>query len=267
MIAAMPADVHRQADGAAADALCGVLVIDKPPGPTSMRAVSIIRRKAMGLARGERRAPGQTRPRVGHAGTLDPLAEGVLVVAIGRATKLVPRLMNTAKRYRTTIDLSAFTSTDDAEGEREEIDVPLEARPDRAQIERVLRESFTGEILQRPPAFSAMKVGGRRAYKLARAGEAVEIAARPVRIHSIDVIAYDWPLLTLAIHCGKGTYIRSIARDLGGALATGGYCAFLRRTAVGPFDESMAIALNDVPERLTARDLIPIERVMEMLEE
>jgi tRNA pseudouridine55 synthase len=226
--------------------LDGVLVIDKPPGLSSMAAVARIRRKAGGA-------------RTGHAGTLDPLATGVLVIAIGKATRIITQLMDTDKRYRTTIDLAAFTSTDDREGEREEVIV--EAPPTRGQIEDALRE-FTGRIMQRPPAYSAMKVGGQRAYKLARRGKAVQLAPREVVIHHIATVSYTWPMLEIDVHCAKGTYIRSLARDIGAALGTGGHCASLVRTAVGPFTIEQALALDDAPDPLKPPDLIPIDEAL-----
>jgi tRNA pseudouridine55 synthase len=228
----------------------GILVLDKPRGISSMTAVAVVRRRAGGA-------------RTGHAGTLDPLATGVLVLALGRATKVIDRLMATDKRYRTEIDLAAFTSTDDLEGERAE--VAVEVPPDEPRVRAVLGE-FVGEISQRPPAFSAVKVSGRRAYKLARAGETVELPPRPATIHAIDLVRYDWPILEIDVHCAKGVYIRSLARDIGVALGTGGHCVSLRRTAVGPFDEAMAIALDDVPEPLTEADLIPIDEALAMVE-
>ena len=229
--------------------LAGVMVIDKPEGPSSMRAVATVRRRAGGV-------------KTGHAGTLDPLATGILVLALGKATKWIDRLMATDKRYTTTIDLSAFTSTDDREGERREIVV--EQPPTRAMIEAVLPK-FKGTIMQRPPSFSAVKIEGRRAYKLARGGQEVEIPAREVTVHSINVLRYNWPELEIAIHCEKGVYVRSLARDIGLALGTGGHCLTLRRTAVGPFDESMAIRLDEVPEPVTQSDLIELDRVEALL--
>jgi tRNA pseudouridine55 synthase len=216
-----------------------------------MRAVAVVRARAGG-------------PRTGHAGTLDPLATGVLVVALGRATKSIDRFMDTDKRYRTRIDLSAFTTTDDREGERDEVTV--ESPPDPAAIRAALA-TLTGSIEQRPPAFSAVKIGGRRAYKLARRGEDVAPAPRVVAVHAIELAEYAWPFVTIDVHCGKGVYIRSLARDLGRALGTGGHCDTLRRTAVGPFTEAMAIALDDVPEPLVEADLIPLERALAMVGE
>ena len=216
-----------------------------------MTAVSVVRGKAGGA-------------RTGHAGTLDPLAGGVLVLALGRATKSIDRLMNTDKRYRTVIDLSAFTATDDLEGERAEVPVD---EPPTAEAVRAVLKRFTGPIRQRPPVFSAVKIVGRRAYKMARKGQAVDLPARPVLVHTIDLISYGWPQAELAIQCGKGFYVRSLARDLGEALGTGGHCAFIRRTAVGPFTEAMATRLDDVPQPLAEEHLISMETALRMVEE
>jgi tRNA pseudouridine55 synthase len=214
-----------------------------------MQVVAAVRRRAGGT-------------RTGHAGTLDPLATGVLVLALGRATKIINRLMATEKRYRTTIDLSAFTATDDLEGERREVVIPQ--RPGEADL-RLALDRFTGEFLQRPPAHSAIKIGGRRAYKLARRGEAPTIEPRPVMIHALDLVAFDWPLVELDLRCGKGLYVRALARDLGEALGTGGHCISIRRTAVGPFTLEPARPVDDLPETLTAGDLIPIERALALV--
>ena len=240
-----------QRSAAPAPDLHGVLVIDKPLGLSSMAVVARVRRKAGGA-------------RTGHAGTLDPLATGVLVIAIGKATRIINQLMNTDKRYRTTIDLSAFTSTDDREGERAE--VVVDSPPQREVVERALRR-FTGRIMQRPPAYSAMKVGGQRAYKLARRGREVDLPPREVHVHSIAITSFQWPLLEIEVHCEKGTYIRSLARDIGAALGTGGHCASLVRTAVGPFTLDCAMALDSVPEPLTPCNLIPVSEALAMIQE
>ncbi len=223
-------------------------MIDKPLRMTSMTAVSIVRRKAGGA-------------KTGHAGTLDPLATGVLVIAIGKATRSIDKLMATDKRYETVIDLSAFTTTDDLEGTRTQV---VAAPPTVEKVQATL-EQFKGEIMQQPPAFSAMKINGRRAYKMARKGEAVEIPARPVIVHSMQLVNYEWPRLELLIHCAKGFYVRSLARELGQALGTGGHCTLIRRTAVGPFTIDNALALVDVPPALSQEDLITVENAERML--
>ncbi len=227
----------------------GVIVIDKPKGITSMGAVAGVRRRAGGA-------------KTGHAGTLDPLATGVLVMALGKATKIIDKLMATEKRYHTVIDLSAFTATDDREGEREEVEV--DEPPSRADVGEALAH-FRGPIMQRPPAHSAVKIDGRRSYKLARQGEGPEPKAREVVMHSLELVSYDWPLVELSLHCGKGMYVRSLARDLGGVLATGGHCASIRRTAVGPFTIEEATKLDDVPEPLVEEHLISVEEALRMV--
>jgi len=215
-----------------------------------MRAVSIVRRLADGV-------------KTGHAGTLDPLATGVLVIAVGRATKLISRLMATDKRYRTEIDLSAFTTTDDAEAPRDEVDVP---RPPCADEVRAALETFVGTIQQRPPRFSAVKIGGRRAYKTARQGGEVEPEARPVTIHGIDLLRYQWPIVELDLHCAKGVYVRSLARDLGRLLKTGGYCRSIRRTAVGPFTLEQAVPVPGLPMTIEQDHLISPDEAIGILD-
>lgn len=230
--------------------LIGLLNVDKPLRISSMGVVSVVRGRACGA-------------RTGHAGTLDPLATGVLLVCIGKpATRAVDRFMRMSKRYLAEIDLSAFTSTDDAEGERTEV-APSDpvAAGDRVPSPRQIDEAitlWTGEVMQAPPAFSAIKVGGRRAYRMARGGDEVSLPPRPVQIHSIRVLAYDWPRLTIDVHCGKGTYIRSLARDLGRSLGVGGSLLALRRTAIGPYRIDDAVRLDEVPAPLLQRHLLPL---------
>lgn len=239
----------------AAEEPCGIIIIDKPAGPTSMDVVAIVRRKSS--------HGGKLRLRVGHAGTLDPLATGVLVVAVGRATKVIDRLMACDKRYETVIDLGAFTTTDDREGARQEIEP--RAVPTRAQIIGALA-GFEGAIRQRPPAFSAVKIAGQRAYDLARRGKAARAEPRQVHVHSIQVLEYQWPLLKLGIHCGKGFYVRGLARDLGQSLGTGGHCLEIRRTAVGPFETGMARQLDELPQHVSNSDLMSIEKALALTE-
>lgn len=215
-----------------------------------MGAVAIVRRKAGGV-------------RTGHAGTLDPLATGVLVIAVGgRATRHIAQVMATDKAYLTSIDLSAFSATDDLEGERTAVAVEQPPTMERVRAELA---RFVGSIRQRPPMYSAMKVGGRRAYKLARRGQPVHIEPRQVVVRSLELMRYEWPRVDLGIRCGKGFYVRSLARDLGQALGTGGHCAAIRRTAVGPFTLDMARRLDDLPEKLTSDDLMPIEAALAMI--
>ncbi|MEM6552235.1 MAG: tRNA pseudouridine(55) synthase TruB [Planctomycetota bacterium] len=227
----------------------GVLVVDKPVGVTSMDVVRRVRHSA-GFCK------------TGHAGTLDPLASGVLVCCLGRATSLIDGLMAGEKRYDASVDLSAFTTTDDAEGERRE--VVVSEPPTREQIESACA-GLTGTIMQRPPAYSAVHVDGQRAYAMARKGEAVELEARPVLVHSIEVVRYAYPELELRVACGKGVYIRSLARDLGASLGTGGSLSGLRRTAVMPFGMQQAVSWERCALPIGQADLIGLEALREMM--
>ena len=222
--------------------LHGLLVIDKPLGLSSMDVVRRVRRRAGHC-------------KTGHAGTLDPLATGVLICCLGNATKCVDQLMGMTKVYDTTIDLSAFTNTDDAEGEPQPVDV---ATPPTEQQVREALDQLTGSIQQTPPAYSAININGQRAYKLARKGEAVELPARIVRVDSIELRRYDWPTLELTITCGKGTYIRSLARQIGQILSTGGYLTALRRTAIGPYGIDQSVRIDDLPEPIMPENVLPI---------
>ncbi|MEX0742562.1 MAG: tRNA pseudouridine(55) synthase TruB, partial [Phycisphaeraceae bacterium] len=180
---------------------------------------------------------------------------GVLICCLGKATKAVDQLMGLTKIYQATVDLSAFTVTDDVEGEREEIAV------DHPPTEQAVRETLaelTGTIEQTPPIYSAMKVEGRRAYALARQGEDVKLKPRPVRIDAIDLQSYHFPRLKIVITCGKGTYIRSLARQIGHKLGTGGHLADLCRLAVGPYTLEQAVTLEDLPEPLNPEHLLPV---------
>jgi len=228
--------------------LNGLLVIDKPMDWTSM---DVVRRVRYAAGKGS----GRVKQKVGHAGTLDPLATGVLVMCLGKGTKLVEGLMGQVKVYETVIDLSAFTASDDAELPRQEVAVPTP--PTVAQIDAALAKQ-TGEIEQVPPDFSAVHVEGKRAYKAARQGEPLKLRPKQVRIDSIERLGYDWPRLELRITCGRGTYIRSIARDLGRLLGTGGYLTALRRTAVGDFTIDRAFAMDKLADGLDQHHLIPL---------
>ncbi len=206
----------------------GWVALDKPLGLSSAQATARVRR-ILDAAK------------AGHGGTLDPLATGVLPIALGEATKTVSWVMDGAKAYRFTVRWGEARNTDDSEGEIVETS---EARPDRTAIEAVL-DRFIGEIEQVPPAFSAIKIDGKRAYARARAGETVEVAPRMVRIDTLTLVGQpDSDLAVFEVTCGKGTYIRSLARDLAAALGTCGHVAELRRTRSGPFTEEGAISLE-----------------------
>lgn len=192
------------------------------------------------LYRLKKRFPGQ---KIGHAGTLDPLASGVLVVGIGRAaTKRLHAAELDEKEYVVEITFGQSSATDDAEGEK--TDWPVSQQPSREKVQAALA-GFVGTINQTPPAFSAIKRAGVPAYKLARRGQAVELEARPALIKEIELIGYDWPLLTLRVVTGRGVYIRSLARDIGAVLGVGGFVSQLERTRVGRFSRSEAMRIDD----------------------
>jgi tRNA pseudouridine55 synthase len=210
----------------------GLVVVDKPGGITSHDVVARVRRLA-----GTRK--------VGHAGTLDPLATGVLVLGVDRATRLLGHLTLTDKRYDATLRLGAATTTDDAEGA-----VVSEAATDHlteADVRAALATQV-GELQQVPTAVSAVKVDGKRAYERVRAGEEVELRPRRVTVHDLVVHAVDGPEVRISVHCSSGTYIRAIARDVGRLLGVGGHLTALRRTAVGPFGLDEARTLDDLAD-------------------
>lgn len=210
---------------------------------SSARAVSHVKRRL------------ERRTKIGHAGTLDPFATGVLLLLIGPATKLCERLMDEPKSYEAELKLGAYTATDDPESPEQPVADP--AIPDAARVRQVA-SGFVGTIMQTPPIYSAMKVGGRRAYDLARRGEAVRLEPRPVRIDAVEVVAYEWPRLIVRVRCGRGTYIRSLARDIGAQLETGAYLTALRRTAVGRFTVEDAVTLQHVEQHGVAELLVDL---------
>ncbi len=212
--------------------LHGWLILDKPVGQTSTDAVSAIKR----ITRANK---------VGHAGTLDPLASGILPIALGEATKTVSFVMDGRKIYRFSVRWGAETDTDDADGT---VQRSCDARPAAEEIEAAL-PVFTGSIEQVPPKYSALKIEGERAYDLAREGAAVDLAARPIEVHRLALVDIpDADHAVLEAECGKGTYVRALARDLGRALGCFGHVAALRRTRVGPFDENHVVALPRLME-------------------
>jgi len=214
----------------------GFVVIDKPIGLSSMDVVRRVRWSAS-------RARGVKKTKCGHAGTLDPLATGVVICCVGKATKEIDRFMGLTKRYVAEVDLSAFSTTEDREGERTEVE-PAHGIPTHDGVAAACA-SFVGESVEQvPPRFSAIHIDGKRAYELARAGEDVKMKPRFVRIDAVDLLDYAWPLATIDVICGKGTYIRSLGRDLGVALGTGGHLSALRRTAIGPFNVDAAFPLD-----------------------
>lgn len=209
----------------------GLLIVDKPKGPTSHDVVGM-GRKAVGIRK------------IGHTGTLDPMASGVLVLCIGKATRLAEYLTGHDKRYRATIAFGSATDTYDATGA---VTATSEVRPSTSALEAAL-DSFRGAISQRPPAYSALRASGKRAHQLAREGKPIELALRDVTIHSIDILNVSPERVELDICCSTGTYVRSIAYDLGLALGTQAHLASLRRTACGSFNEDQATAPKDLAD-------------------
>jgi tRNA pseudouridine55 synthase len=234
----------------------GWIVLDKPVGMTSTHAVSVIKRLFAAK-------------RAGHAGTLDPLASGCLPIALGEATKTVPFVVDSRKTYAFTIRWGEERDTDDAEGR---VAATSESRPDRAAIMALLPR-FTGTVMQVPPRFSAIKIDGERAYDLARDGETVELAPRPVDIHRLELLELPDPdHAVFAAECGKGTYVRAVARDLGRALGVFGHVSALRRQHVGPFGDPDMIPLEQIEalchraaagEGHLADTLLPIETALD----
>lgn len=211
----------------------GFLCINKTEGPTSRDVVNQVQR--------------QIRPsKVGHAGTLDPLATGVLVVAVGRSTKLVRYVQRMQKRYRAAFELGKTSDTEDVTGNVTEREVV--SRPILKEVESACKR-FVGDIVQRPPAYSALRVNGKRAYELARKGESFELAERKIAIHRIEILAYSYPSLQLDVHCGSGTYIRSLGRDLGDALGCGAVMSALARTAIGPYELTISKPVSELADR------------------
>jgi tRNA pseudouridine55 synthase len=211
-------------------ALFGILNVAKTAGPTSRDVVDQVERLV--------------RPaKAGHAGTLDPLASGVLVICVGQATRLIQYVQRMPKTYRAAFLLGKRSETDDVEAPLE--DVPQAISPSRAELDAALSH-FVGEISQRPPTHSAVKLAGQRAYKLARRGIEVQLLPRTVMIHRITVLRYAYPELSLEIECGSGTYIRALGRDLGEALGTGAVMSGLERTAIGKFLIEDALALDKI---------------------
>jgi len=213
--------------------MSGILNINKPVGPTSFDIVRTVRQ-------------GTGEKRVGHGGTLDPAASGVLVVLLGQAVRVSEYLMDLPKTYRAQIRLGVTTTTYDAEGE---VTSSCDPGVSREEVEDALRH-FVGDISQVPPAHSAVKVGGKRAYALARKGEAPELKARTVSVYRIELLQFDSQELEIEVECGRGTYIRSLAHDLGQALGCGAHLSGLTRTRIGPFAIEDALTMNELEARI-----------------
>lgn len=216
----------------------GILVIDKPKEWTSFDVVAKLRNK-LGVKK------------IGHTGTLDPMATGVLILCLGNATKKVQEMTGYDKEYVAEITLGATTSTDDAESEI--IFSPNAKKKSRSEIETALKE-FEGEIEQVPPQFSAKKVQGKRAYAMARKGQEFKLEPVKVKVHELELLGYKWPVVKLRVLSSKGFYVRSLARDLGKILGVGGYLSALQRTKVGPYTIKQATTI----EEASAESVLPI---------
>lgn len=228
---------------------CGLLNLNKPAGMTSRRLVDGVQKLGPRL-------------KAGHAGTLDPLASGVLVVCVGPATRLIRYVQAMPKRYRATFLLGRQSPTEDVDGPVTELaDPPIPSLDALSQAARGL----TGEILQRPPEFSALKVGGRRAYDLARAGKPVDLKPRPVTVYRLDIEAYQYPELRVAVECGSGTYVRSLGRDLAASLGTAAVMSQLVRLAIGSFTIEEAASLESLDREHWTDRLLPPLRAVETL--
>lgn len=220
----------------------GILLIDKPKGWTSFDVVNKVRRM---VQQSELNTSNKKRFPVGHTGTLDPLATGLLVLLLGTYTKQAPGLTKLDKTYEVTMKLGQVSTTGDAEGE---ISPVSDTQPSRQSIEAALLK-FVGDTMQTPPAFSAIKINGQRAYKLARDGKTPELAARPVRIEHIVLTDYEYPYVRFTAAVSSGTYIRSLVEDLGKTLGTGAYMSDLRRTKVGKYDIAHALTMEDLTDQ------------------
>ncbi len=224
----------------------GIVAVDKTAGRGSTAAVAAVKRML--------RQPDLRPPKVGHAGTLDSFATGVLVVLIGSTTKKCEAVMAMPKGYEAEVRLGASTETLDPQSP-EVVTAPPPVPQSLAAVRAAL-EPMVGVVQQVPPVYSALKVGGRRSADRARAGEVLTPRPRTVRIDALEVLEYDWPTLRLRVACGRGTYVRAIARDLGAALGTGGYLTALRRTFVGPFTAASAVTLERLEAEGVGRHLI-----------
>ena len=225
----------------------GVLNLNKPAGVTSRDVVNVVQRLIKPI-------------KVGHAGTLDPMATGVLLVCVGPATRLISHLQRSPKTYVAQFRLGQRSDTDDSTGEVTEVNTDSE--PPSEELLLAALKRFEGDLDQVPPAYSAVKVSGKRAYSLARKGDNVQLKAKRVHVYSIKLLQYAWPNLELAIECGSGTYIRSIARDLGEALGCGGLMSSLQRTHIGQFAVKDAINAQDLTNaNLTTHLTSPVKIV------
>lgn len=211
-----------------------IVLIDKPTGMTSFGVVARLRRKISEQV--------GHKVKVGHTGTLDPFATGLMILLVGKATKRSDEFLKLDKWYEATICLGKVSSTGDPEGELTDVSADI---PTKEQICQTITQ-FIGEIKQTPPAFSAIKIDGQRAYKLARQGKTVDMPSRSVQIYALELVDYNYPILKIKTHVSSGTYIRTLAEDIGKSLGTGAYCQELRRTKIAEYDVDDAKALADL---------------------
>lgn len=211
-----------------------IVLIDKPTGMTSFGVVARLRRKISEQV--------GHKVKVGHTGTLDPFATGLMILLVGKATKRSDEFLKLDKWYEATICLGKVSSTGDTEGELTDVSADI---PTKEQICQTITQ-FIGEIKQTPPAFSAIKIDGQRAYKLARQGKTVDMPSRSVQIYALELVDYNYPILKIKTHVSSGTYIRTLAEDIGKSLGTGAYCQELRRTKIAEYDVDDAKALADL---------------------
>ena len=211
-----------------------IVLIDKPTGMTSFGVVARLRRKISEQV--------GHKVKVGHTGTLDPFATGLMILLVGKATKRSDEFLKLDKWYEATICLGKVSSTGDPEGELTDVSADI---PTKEQICQTITQ-FIGEIKQIPPAFSAIKIDGQRAYKLARQGKTVDMPSRSVQIYALELVDYNYPILKIKTHVSSGTYIRTLAEDIGKSLGTGAYCQELRRTKIAKYDVDDAKALADL---------------------
>lgn len=224
-----------------------VVLVDKPAGWTSFDVVARIRGAIRADYAKKGLKPTKKQLKVGHAGTLDPFATGLLIVLLGEACSQAERFLKLDKTYEAVVELGKTSSTGDPEGEIKKSARPKKGGIEKSEIKSAL-EDFIGEIEQTPPAYSAIKVNGERAYKLARKGKEVELPKRRVTIYSVQLVAYKYPLITIRTKVSSGTYIRSLAEDIGEKLGTGAYCRELRRTSVGNFRLSDSLTMEEALE-------------------
>jgi len=218
----------------------GILLIDKPAGWTSFDVVAKIRAGIRADYRAKGEKPTKKQLRVGHAGTLDPFATGLLVILKGDACKKAGEFLKLDKAYEATFCLGQTSTTGDPEGELTQVSDRV---PTRSEVEATLSR-FVGEITQRPPIYSAIKINGQRAYKLAREGKQFEVPERPVTVYSLELLDYTYPHITVRAHVGSGTYIRSLGEDIGKVLGTGAYCSVLKRTSIDSYQLADATTIE-----------------------